>query len=459
MNNEFSRHHASLRARPLTIGLSAALATGSLVSAPVLAKDWQVLNCQDNGAPASLRILAGDPTVQSGDTFDLSALPLACGTKDSVISLQLGAISVHDDVTFKGPDPATGSVTITATAGDRVIVHGVGGTLTVRNLTIANGHSGYRGGCVASAGKVELFQSVVRDCSLSGGGTKDYLGGAIYAAGNIRLTRSTVSGSTITKAADAFFARGGGVYAKGDITASYTTVHDNHVATAVSGRGQGGGLYTPAGSLSLDHSTIDHNSATGQGGGISVSLAPVAHYLFENTISNNTGLKGGGINLTGYGSLEVARNTIAFNHATYSQAGFGGVAGCYGCSVTLTSSIVANNTDGDFSQPSDLYTDPGKLQGSDNLILSTNVFALPAGFITVAADPKLGPLHFNGGVTQTHALLAGSPAIGTGKSFAGYVNDQRGIGYPRVTGFGPGATVDIGAYEYDEIFVDGLDGF
>ena len=34
------------------------------------------------------------------------------------------------------------------------------------------------------------------------------------------------------------------------------------------------------------------------------------------------------------------------------------------------------------------------------------------------ADPGLAPLAFNGGPTQTHALLPGSPAIDMGKNFA-----------------------------------------
>jgi hypothetical protein len=65
-------------------------------------------------------------------------------------------------------------------------------------------------------------------------------------------------------------------------------------------------------------------------------------------------------------------------------------------------------------------------------------------------DPKLGPLADNGGPTQTHALLAGSPAIGTGNAAAmagvGDVPlfDQRGAPYGRVVG----SRIDIGAFEF-----------
>ena len=60
-------------------------------------------------------------------------------------------------------------------------------------------------------------------------------------------------------------------------------------------------------------------------------------------------------------------------------------------------------------------------------------------------DAKLGSLANNGGLTQTCALLAGSPAIDTGSNPASLAYDQRGAGYPRVSP--PGGQADMGAYE------------
>jgi len=63
------------------------------------------------------------------------------------------------------------------------------------------------------------------------------------------------------------------------------------------------------------------------------------------------------------------------------------------------------------------------------------------------ADAKLGPLADNGGPTQTHALLTGSPAIDASTdpvaSFTGNAYDQRGPGFARVVN----GVADIGAFE------------
>lgn len=58
-------------------------------------------------------------------------------------------------------------------------------------------------------------------------------------------------------------------------------------------------------------------------------------------------------------------------------------------------------------------------------------------------NPRVGALANNGGPTQTHALLAGSPAIDAGDSSYFPGNDQRGAGFPRVRG----GRLDIGAFE------------
>ena len=66
-------------------------------------------------------------------------------------------------------------------------------------------------------------------------------------------------------------------------------------------------------------------------------------------------------------------------------------------------------------------------------------------------DPKLGPLQYNGGSTQTMALLSGSPAIDAGNPSGctdglGHLlkTDQRGMPRPDVEDT---SGCDMGAYE------------
>jgi hypothetical protein len=59
-------------------------------------------------------------------------------------------------------------------------------------------------------------------------------------------------------------------------------------------------------------------------------------------------------------------------------------------------------------------------------------------------DPKLGPLADNGGLTQTQALLPGSPAIDAGSTDCPPpATDQRGVSRPQ------GPACDIGAFELE----------
>jgi len=66
----------------------------------------------------------------------------------------------------------------------------------------------------------------------------------------------------------------------------------------------------------------------------------------------------------------------------------------------------------------------------------------------INADPLIGPLQDNGGLTFTHALLPGSPAINAGDpNFVGPPDyDQRDLGYDRVRN----GRLDVGSFEVQE---------
>lgn len=214
--------------------------------------------------------------------------------------------------------------------------------------------------------------------------------------------------------------------------------------------GDGGAIFA-GGSVSISSSTIMANFASQEGGGV-VAQGPIT--LIDSTVSGNTsGSVGGG--LVAYAGISAHNSTIAFNTAQY---GGGGIwVHRPGYTVEMQSTIVAED---DIVSPGFGAADIGtsyteqSVTGANNLIIASDL-ALPAD--TLSSNPQLMPLANNGGVTPTLALAAGSPAIDAGNNVDALAFDQRGTGYPRVSG----SAADIGAFESgtvsDSIFINGFD--
>jgi hypothetical protein len=128
--------------------------------------------------------------------------------------------------------------------------------------------------------------------------------------------------------------------------------------------------------------------------------------------------------------------TITGNSGSY---GAGGIVGLF----TLKSTIIAANSVANCGDATEVdITSHGHNLDSD----ATCGLAGPGDLSGV--DPLLGPLADNGGPTQTHALLAGSPAIDAGGDDGCPWADQRGLVRP-VDGDADGEAVcDIGAFEF-----------
>lgn len=466
-----TKHLSSFRPKRLVLCLAAALVShASIVPAasphphyphaakhnpdhPNAPQTWIVQTCYDDGVD-SLREIIGNPAkAQSGDTIDLSQLPTQCGTTDSSITLTTGEIVItQNDLTLEGPDHSSGTVTISGGGAYRVLHHEGSGALTINSLTIADGNyhaaTNAYGGCVESdLGNIYLNSSVVTGCALFSDMNFANGGGVSALLGDVTLFLSSVSGNQATAPTQSF---GGGVYAHGKLSAKYSSIRNNAVHGSPSNDGSGGGAY--AGSVKMYGSTIDNNSAK-IGSGLGVGTITT---ISNSTISSNIASGYGALRCRACDATTIANSTIAFNQQNSTTGGavaFGGLAA--NSVLTLQSSIIANNTAGPGNIPADLYITPGygvlSATGIDNLVIASNIASPPPGVITVTTDPKLGPLQLNGGMTRTHALLSGSPALSVGNNLGLWSNDQRGDGYPRTTG--PGASVDIGAVQFDTIFV------
>ena len=413
----------------------------------------------DSGVDCSLReaVNAANAAVTS-DTinFAIPAGSAGCTSGVCTITLTLGEFVVNDG-------PTAGALTITNSTGasnllisgnntSRVFFLVSGANLTISGATITKGNgtgttsSGFNvgGGGILNNGTLTLTNSIV-----SGNMTSNSGGGIYNDGGTTTLTNSTVSGNTATNG------RGGGIYnLNGTTTLTNSTVSGNT-------SGNGGGILNQSGTLTLTGSTVSGNTSGNSGGGI-LNLDGTST-LTNSTVSGNTATSGGGgivndsfdaiaiLNLT---SVTVTGNSSTETTCTFCAGGisnFGGIA-------NLKNTIVALNTAANASAPPDFGGDIAA-GSSFNLIgngtgttgiSNGDADSNQVGTAASPIDPKLAPLANNGGATQTHALLFGSPAIDKGNSF-GLTTDQRGFTRPVNNFTIPNATggdgADIGAFE------------
>jgi predicted outer membrane repeat protein len=184
----------------------------------------------------------------------------------------------------------------------------------------------------------------------------------------------------------------------------------------------GGGIWSRV-TLDVTDSTFSGNTAEGSGGGISSSGM---WSVTNSTFSGNHAADYGGAILN-FGTLDVSNSTLSGNSASYG----GGISNYFHGTLTLQNTIIADSTGGNCSNYSSLIDGSGNLSWPDATCPGLN------------ADPLLGPLQDNGGPTQTHALLPGSPAIDAALLANCPATDQRGVSRPQ----GPGC--DIGAFELE----------
>jgi hypothetical protein len=405
-----------------------------------------VKNCNDSG-PGSLR--AAVASALSGDTIDMRGL--SCRR----INLTSGAILIpQDDLTLVG-----GGVTVDANRTSSVFRHNGTGWLRIRGMTIARGFrysddssQPARGGCLYSAGSVELKHSLVHWCLAR---TRFFpQGGGIYAERAVTLVDSQILGNTAN-----YSGQGSGIYTNGSLTAIRSRICGNHGGIVVLVRGRLELNYTTLSNNSqatlltlgygdniIANSTISDNTATGWSVRLEAQVEGVSSMIVNSTISGNLSNEPDHTVLMSGEDKSIINSTIAFNRHTSDnnngicRSGRGTVTLSRDGRTHIESTIAANNFCDD-----NAYHDIGgspeiTLDGANNLITSSN---LPLPPDTISIDPRLAPLADNGGLTKTHALLDDSPAIDAGNNAAGLAYDQRGAGFPRVNG----AQADIGAYE------------
>jgi hypothetical protein len=267
---------------------------------------------------------------------------------------------------------------------------------------------------------------------------------------------------------------------QGDLTLQSVTLSGG------SSSGGGGGVFN-SGTLSIKNSVVSGNRTNNNGGGGGIDNYYGGTVTIENsTISGNRAFQGGGVSNTPFfyssgvsGSLTIINSTISGNIADRGggifnfQACYG--SHCHAAELALKHSLITGNQATVGPEIANVITtgpmSPVPLNNvtANNFnLFGANGNAGVSGFIPgptdivpapgVSVAQILSPLTYNGGPTQTHALIAGSPAIDAGdpggcrdSQGALLQTDQRGFAR-HVDGNNDGTVgCDIGAVELNKL--------
>ncbi|HEX2642246.1 MAG TPA: IPTL-CTERM sorting domain-containing protein [Thermoanaerobaculia bacterium] len=420
------RRRARQRRQRKAAASGAALTLGvALAASPAAqAATFTVTNLDDAGA-GSLRQAIEDANGAAGAdtiTFDPGL--------NGAITLTSGQLSITDSVDIQGPGAAT--LAVTANDASRVFYLYNNASIldvTISGLTIAGGNASIGGGIV------DFDENLTLDAVTLTGNSATSDGGALWADGfNMTLT---IRDSVIT--GNAAGDDGGGIYVEdtgGPLLIQNTVISGNQA------NDKGGGIYfyDPDDDVTIDNSTISGNTAGSLGGGIYLYSPDGGNWLITNTtISGNDAAAGGGLFFySADHPLLIQNSTISGNQATVGNgggiyfynlyagtvldhttvanntaAGSGGGIFLNSSALTLTNSIVADNTaatdndvsngvEASFEVSFSLIESPGAATITDN------------GGTILNQDPQLGPLQNNGGTTLTQRPAPTSPAVNTG---------------------------------------------
>ena len=125
-----------------------------------------------------------------------------------------------------------------------------------------------------------------------------------------------------------------------------------------------------------------------------------SHSLSNVTFAGNTAIYYGGGMHNDNSSPILSNVTFSGNTASY----YGGGMYNDNSSASLTNAILWGKT-------------PDQIRGDSTTVTYSDVQGGYPGTGNINDDPLLGPLADNGGLTQTHAIAAGSPAIDLSFSF------------------------------------------
>jgi hypothetical protein len=433
---------------------------------PSLAAEFVVSTNADTGA-GSLR----DAVEQANALPGADTILISEGL--DAIELDTGQIDITDSLTIIGADEGSvidgdqSSRIFGVTVSDisvrleRLVL--IEGWAEVGHAAVTEcGAETANGGAVCSLSPLEIIDSRIVDnfaISSDGGGVwirtpgslrienttlsfnlaSDGNGGAIFAATegvtliNTRVIQNTATGANN----DGFTGAGGGIYYDGDggtigdVLGDLTIERSELSGNGASGlNGDGGAIWVQA-QTRISNSTLSGNRTTGTvGDGGAIYSAGGNTVLTDTTITQNTSSAGGAVEIddgAGERTLRVEYTVLSGNDAPA-----GNLLALGGVIVNMIASVFGDST-GEVNGSNafnEFTNDPGLDPLSDN-----------GCFLVAGVD---GPFPVNpAACVQTHAVGLNSPALDRGNPAPVELYDQRGQGFPRITG----SRTDIGAFE------------
>ena len=324
-------------------------------------------------------------------------------------------IRISSDVSI---NPGGGFVTFSANPiaeNPNRVLYMRGTNVSIENITISGGRapSAQDGGGIFATGSQLTLQNVVLTNNTAG----DDGGGLFVNNSTLFINDSRITGNSASD--------GGGIFTRdSNVVISDSIISNNTTETTTSSGDDGGGIYVRGGSASILNTSIIENNANDEGGGIFVRQSTFT--LSNSTVSgNNVGDDGGGINVDFQANASIIHST--FSNNTSGRIG-GGISVSSG-SLNLSNSLVAGNkaeasvlpsSEINLSVTASLNFLGRNLVGDDsNTLAQATNFSPPSSVILATSDSSqaaslvsiINPLGFNDGITQTHALVEGSPAI------------------------------------------------
>ena len=371
-------------------------------------------------------------------------------------TFQGGGGIANEGTLFMNRVLVTGNTATSGSGSGGGILNATGASLEMYYSSVTNNEANRAGGGIEDASGGTEDETYLRFCNVNGNvvNTSPGNGGGIHVGGNgnLRVRLGQVNDNTAgaegggiwmgtgkldirgtrvdgnVAAGDDADQGGGGLYNQGGtMIVNPDTRITNNAATGTSG--SGGGILngvavvegsTIAGSLRINDATISNNTANRAGGGVEDASGAASRFFVINArIDSNDVLtspgNGGGIHITGDGSLVLLRGSVSFNTAGAEGGGLWNSIG----SMSIRGTRITNNSAAGVLATQGgggVYNSGGNLRINPDVLIATNsaTGTLGSGGGILNTVDTLDEVPYAGSLRVNDATIIGNTAVRAG---------------------------------------------